>query len=264
MARDRWRFRGGWKRRGQQFAQTVGEHPRRVLHDDGQIGGQGVAQRHRADAPFEPVDDGRGQPAHLTQGQREALVGAAQACEQRDRFLVQRCGAGGLLRRHLGGCGDGGLRHRRRRVRDRGSRRTGRDHRLGDGLTALLGCLTADCLHRVTDTGTARSRTPLHRPHGLRASGGRRVHGRVVGVRPRHQPSVLRVLTDPPQIAVRLQLPQGEGDPVPPFGKALGETADVDRGAVGHREDVGRQSDRGQRQLTVLGEVVADDHVLPG
>ena len=68
----------------------------------------------------------------------------------------------------------------------------------------------------------------------------------------------------PTDLISTIQLPEGEGDPVPPFREALGEAADVDRGALRQRQDVGGQPDGGQRQLSVLGEVVADDRVPVG
>ncbi|MGC0375778.1 hypothetical protein RKD28_003294 [Streptomyces sp. SAI-229] len=206
-----------------------------------------------ADASFEPVDDARGQSVHVPQGQGEAPVGAAQAGEEGDRLLVPPPRADGLARRvHGGGSGYGRLENLHRRVRNN---RGDRNNRLTWGLVVLLGDLPATrALHRALSAGTTRPRAP-GRPRGQR---------RVVGVRARHQTARLRVLAHPLQVAVRLQLPQRERDPVPPLGETLGETADVDRRALGHRQDVGRQPDRGQRQLAVLGEVVAHHHVLTG
>lgn len=82
-----------------------------------------------------------------------------------------------------------------------------------------------------------------------------------MGVRPREQTPRVRPFAHPLQIALGLQFPQRESDPVPSLGETVRKTADVDRCALRQRQDVCGQSDRGQRQLTVLSEVVAHDHV---
>lgn len=61
------------------------------------------------------------------------------------------------------------------------------------------------------------------------------------------------------QVAVGLQLAQGGGDTGLAVGEAVGEGLDVDEGLVGQRLDVQGEADRGERELSVLGEVVADD-----
>ncbi len=83
----------------------------------------------------------------------------------------------------------------------------------------------------------------------------------VEGVRARDHPAARRTFPYPPQIAVGLQLPQGEGDAVTALGEPVGEGADVDGGAVGQRQDVRGEPDRERGHLAVLGEVVADDRV---
>ncbi|GGW44828.1 hypothetical protein FHS32_003949 [Streptomyces albaduncus] len=66
------------------------------------------------------------------------------------------------------------------------------------------------------------------------------------------------------QVAVGLQLAQGGGDPRGAFLEAGSEALDVHRGAGGERLDVAAEADRQERQLLVLGEVVADHHEAGG
>lgn len=61
-----------------------------------------------------------------------------------------------------------------------------------------------------------------------------------------------------------LQFAQGAGDPGLSLGEAPGEAVDVDLGAGGERLDVDGQADRRQRQLVVLGEMVADHREAGG
>ncbi|MFB6773472.1 hypothetical protein [Streptomyces sp. NPDC056337] len=61
-----------------------------------------------------------------------------------------------------------------------------------------------------------------------------------------------------------LQLPQPGTDALTPLREALGKRPDVDERTLRQRQDVRGQPDRGQRQLTVLGEVITDDDVLTG
>lgn len=61
-----------------------------------------------------------------------------------------------------------------------------------------------------------------------------------------------------------LQFAQGVGDAFGVFLEAGGEALDVHGGAGGQRLDVAAEADREQRQLGVLGEVVADHHEAGG
>ncbi|MFC7965226.1 hypothetical protein [Streptomyces cinereoruber] len=60
-----------------------------------------------------------------------------------------------------------------------------------------------------------------------------------------------------------LQLAEGRRDADLTLREAGGEFLDADRGTGGQRLDVDGESDRGQREVLVLREVVADDGVAP-
>ncbi|MFF8587335.1 hypothetical protein [Streptomyces althioticus] len=62
------------------------------------------------------------------------------------------------------------------------------------------------------------------------------------------------------EVAVGLQFPQGGGDAGGALFEAGGQGLDVGRGAGGERLDVAAEADREERELLVLGEVVADHH----
>ncbi|GGP53056.1 hypothetical protein GCM10010287_19810 [Streptomyces variabilis] len=68
----------------------------------------------------------------------------------------------------------------------------------------------------------------------------------------------------PPQTAVRLQLPQSGGDTGRSLGEARSEGLDVGRGALRQGLEVGAEADGEERQLRVLGQVVADHHEAGG
>ncbi|MGP4083786.1 hypothetical protein [Streptomyces sp. KR55] len=61
-----------------------------------------------------------------------------------------------------------------------------------------------------------------------------------------------------------LQFAQGGGDAGGAFGEAGGEGFDVDAGARGQRLDVQGEPHGNQRELAVLGEVVADHREVGG
>lgn len=66
------------------------------------------------------------------------------------------------------------------------------------------------------------------------------------------------------QVAVGLQLAQGGGDPGRAFGEAGGQGLDVGAGALWQRLEVCGQADGQERQLRVLGQVVADHREAGG
>ncbi len=86
----------------------------------------------------------------------------------------------------------------------------------------------------------------------------------VAGHRAGDDAPVLRALAGAAQVAVGLQLAQGAGDPGRPLGEPGGQAPDVDGRAAGERLDVHAESDGQQRQLGVLGEVVADHREAGG
>lgn len=91
---------------------------------------------------------------------------------------------------------------------------------------------------------------------------GRALLGLVVGGRAGNDPPRRQALLGAGQIPVRLQLPQGRGDPRLTLGELGRQDLDADERSGRERLDVGRQADGRERQIGMLGQMVSDDREL--